>query len=79
MSSSDILNYALATGIIILTLAAIIITIFIVLILRDVRKLVRAIQTTAMRIQYWKDEIQSDVIGSVLSLGKHMFKKKTDG
>lgn len=78
MSSLDVLHYAMAFSIIVIGGAVIVITVFIILILQDIRKLLHTLQKTAEKIRYWKDEVQSDVIGGVLSLGKSIFKKKSD-
>lgn len=77
MTSLDFLYIALGICVIVITLAIIVTTVFIVLILRDTRRLIQALEKTALKIRYWKDEVQTDMIQGVLSVGKNIFRKKT--
>lgn len=78
MTALEFLYYTLAIAVIIIALGIIVVTVFVVLILQEIRKTLIVVQKAAGQIRYWKGGMQSDIIGSVISLGKYIFKKKSD-
>lgn len=73
MDALSFLYYVVAISVIIIALAIVAVSVGIVVVLYEVRKMMRAVSSD---IRHVKDSFQSGMIGNAISFGKSIFQKK---